>query len=102
MADLAMPASGTLPLSMALDPDDPELPGRSMVGSATAVTPLLDVPLTGPVYFIKNVRTDAKTGRQIKTLPTFAAVLQGAGVGRRSGRDHPDDRDGHQGHAGPR
>jgi hypothetical protein len=104
-ADLTMPASGganlkkmavTLPLSMALDPDNsqsdalcefvegsktiPNCPAGSIVGSATAVTPLLDVPLTGPVYFIKNVRTDAKTGRQIKTLPTLATVLQGAGV----------------------
>ncbi|HZE31508.1 MAG TPA: hypothetical protein VE198_08750, partial [Actinoallomurus sp.] len=103
-ADLTMPAGGanlkqmvvTLPLSMALDPDNsqsdalcefvagqktiPECPASSIVGSATAVTPLLNVPLSGPVYFIKNVRTDAKTGRQIKTLPTLAVVLQGSGI----------------------
>jgi hypothetical protein len=37
-------------------------------------------PLTGPVYFIKNVRTDPKSGRQIRMLPTLAAVIQGKGV----------------------
>jgi hypothetical protein len=104
-ASLTMPATGqanlkkvkvTLPLSLALDPDNaesdslceflagqktiPECPASSIVGSATATTPLLNEPLTGPVYFIKNVRIDAKSGRQIKTLPTLAAVLQGAGV----------------------
>ncbi|MET0602500.1 MAG: hypothetical protein ABW167_10955 [Baekduia sp.] len=85
-----------LPLSLALDPknsesDDlcefaagqktiPDCPARSIVGSMTARTPILDQPLTGPVYFIKNVRTDPKSGRQIKTLPTLATVLQGQGV----------------------
>jgi hypothetical protein len=103
-ASLTMPAGGanlkrvavTLPLSIALDPDNsasdsmctfvagketiPDCPASSIVGSATATTPLLDVPLSGPVYFIKNERTDAKTGRQIKTYPTLAAVLQGSGI----------------------
>jgi hypothetical protein len=101
---LSMPAGGanlkqvavTLPTSMALDPDNsasndlcefaagqktiPDCPASSVVGSATAVTPLLDQPVAGPVYFIKNERTDAKTGRQIKTYPTLAVVLQGEGV----------------------
>jgi hypothetical protein len=103
-AELAMPAGNanlkqmavTLPLSMALDPDNsqsdsmctflagrktiPDCPASSIVGSATAVTPLLSTPLHGPVYFIKNERTDAKTGRQIKTYPTLAVVLQGSGI----------------------
>jgi len=85
-----------LPLSMALDPDNsqsddlceflvgqktvPDCPASSIVGTATATTPILDQPLTGPVYFVKNVRTDAKTGRQIKTLPTLAIPLRGEGV----------------------
>jgi hypothetical protein len=46
----------------------------------TATTPILDQPLSGPVYFIKNVRIDPKSGRQIKTLPTLAAVVQGEGI----------------------
>ncbi|HEV7495826.1 hypothetical protein [Baekduia sp.] len=86
----------TLPLSLALDQrnagsDDlceftagqqtiPDCPKNSIVGSMTARTPVLDDPLTGPVYFIKNVRTDPKSGRQIRTLPTLATVLQGDGV----------------------
>jgi len=86
----------TLPLSLALDQrnagsDDlcefaagrqtiPDCPKSSIVGTATVRTPLLDDPLTGPVYFIKNVRTDPKSGRQIKTLPTLAAVIQADGV----------------------
>jgi len=86
----------TLPLSLALDTENsqsddlcefvvgkqtiPDCPARSIVGSATAVTPLLNVPLTGPVYFVKNVRTDPKTGRQIRTLPTLAIPLRGGGI----------------------
>jgi hypothetical protein len=86
----------TLPLSMALDPDNstsdalcefkvgqatvPECPASSIIGTATAKSPVLDEPLTGPVYFVKNVRTDPKSGRQIKTLPALVTVLRGAGV----------------------
>jgi len=86
----------TLPLSLALDTNNsqsddlcefvvgkqtiPACPARSVVGTATAVTPLLNTPLTGPVYFVKNVRTDPKTGRQIRTLPTLAIPLRGGGI----------------------
>jgi hypothetical protein len=86
----------TLPLSLALDPDNsqsdrlcafeagsktiPDCPVSSIAGTATAVTPVLDQPLSGPVYFIKNVRTDPKSGRQIKTLPTLGVVLKGGGI----------------------
>lgn len=85
-----------LPLSLALDPENsqsddlcefvdgrktiPQCPASSIVGTATARTPVLDQPLVGPVYFIKNVRTDPKSGRQIRTLPTLATVLRGEGV----------------------
>jgi hypothetical protein len=103
-ATLAMPAGQanikkvtvTLPLSLALDPDNsqsndlcefldgkktiPECPKSSIVGSASATTPLLNEPLKGPVYFVKNVRIDPKSGRQIKTLPTLAIPLQGGGI----------------------
>ncbi len=80
-----------LPLSLALDPDNanglcefvdgskvtPTCPAASIVGTATAVTPILDEPLTGPVYFVKNVRKDAKSGRDIKTLPKLVVPLTG-------------------------
>jgi hypothetical protein len=86
----------TLPLSLALDPDNsqsddlcefavgrqtvPACPSSSIVGTATAVTPLLGQPLSGPVYFVKNVRTDPRSGRQIRTLPTLAIPLRGGGI----------------------
>jgi hypothetical protein len=80
-----------LPLSLALDPDNanglcefvdgskatPTCPKNSIVGTATAVTPILDEPLSGPVYFVKNVRKDAKTGREIRTLPKLVIPLMG-------------------------
>jgi hypothetical protein len=80
-----------LPLSVALDPDnanglcefadgtkvEPTCPRASVVGSATATTPLLDEPLSGPVYFVKNVRKDPKSGRDIKTLPKLVIPLVG-------------------------
>ena len=81
----------TLPLSMALDPDnanglcefadgskvEPTCPKNSIVGTATATTPILDEALSGPVYFVKNIRKDAKTGRDIKTLPKLVIPLVG-------------------------
>jgi hypothetical protein len=81
----------TLPLSMALDPDnanglcefvdgtkaDPTCPKASIVGTATASTPILDEPLSGPVYFVKNIRKDPKSGREIRTLPKLVIPLVG-------------------------
>jgi hypothetical protein len=80
-----------LPLSLALDTDnanglcefvdgskaEPTCPKASIVGSATAVTPILDQPLSGPVYFVKNVRKDPKSGRDIRTLPKLVIPLVG-------------------------
>jgi hypothetical protein len=80
-----------LPLSLALDPDNanglcefvdgskvtPTCPQASIVGSATAVTPILDEPMTGPVYFVKNVRKDPKSGRDIRTLPKLVIPMTG-------------------------
>lgn len=83
-----------LPLSIALDPDNanglcgfvdgskplPTCPSSSIVGTASVVTPVLKDPLTGPVYFVKNVRIDPKSRRQIKTLPKLVIPLEGDGV----------------------
>jgi hypothetical protein len=80
-----------LPLSLALDPENanglcefvdgskvtPTCPAASIVGTATAVTPILDEPLTGPVYFVKNIRKDPKSGREIKTLPKLVIPMVG-------------------------
>jgi hypothetical protein len=81
----------TLPLSLALDPDNAQsdslceyldglrnrCPAKSVIGTVTAVTPLLKTPLNGKVYFVKGVRTDPKSGRQIRTLPTLLIQLRG-------------------------
>jgi hypothetical protein len=80
-----------LPLSLALDPDnanglcefvdgskaEPTCPKASIVGTATAVSPILDEPLSGPVYFVKNIRKDPKSGREIRTLPKLVVPLVG-------------------------
>ncbi len=80
-----------LPLSLALDPDnaqalcefedgikvDPICPKGSIVGQAKAVTPILNRPLRGPVYFVKNVRIDPRSGRRIRTLPMLVIPLRG-------------------------
>jgi hypothetical protein len=80
-----------LPLSLALDPnraqgDDlcefadglrVDCPARSIIGRARAFTPVLNRPLTGPVYFVKNVRIHPRTGNPIRTLPTLLIPLKG-------------------------
>jgi hypothetical protein len=82
-----------LPKSLALDPsnaqalcefadgtkDDLEnrCPKGSTVGRAKATSPLLKKPLSGNVYFVKNVRIDPKTGNAIRTLPMIIVALRG-------------------------
>jgi hypothetical protein len=86
-------AKVTLPAALALDPDNaqalceftdgtkPDLenhcPKGSIVGRARAKTPLLERDLVGDVYFVKNVRRDAKTGNEIRTLPMIVVALRG-------------------------
>jgi hypothetical protein len=52
-------------------------PKGSIVGRARAVSPLLNRPLAGNVYFVKNVRIDPDTGNEIRTLPMIIAALRG-------------------------
>jgi hypothetical protein len=82
-----------LPKALALDIDNagaiceyadgtrPDLenhcPAGSKVGRAKAVSPLLKRPVSGDVYFVKNVRIDPRTGRRIRTLPMIVAALRG-------------------------
>jgi hypothetical protein len=82
-----------LPLSLALDPENaasdslcefdegqkanPKCPASSIIGRAKAISPVLNRPLTGNVYFVKNVRIDQRTGRRIRTLPTLLVPLRG-------------------------
>ena len=81
-----------LPKALALDPDNAgalcefedgtkadlenHCPKGSIVGRAKATTPLLDKPLAGDVYFVKNVRT-TKAGNKIRTLPMIVVALRG-------------------------
>ena len=51
-------------------------PAKTIVGKATAVSPLLPHPLSGNVYLVQGIRTNAK-GQQIKTLPSLLIPLKG-------------------------
>jgi hypothetical protein len=46
-------------------------PSASRIGTATAVTPILPVPLSGPVYFVSHAA---------RSFPDLVIVLQGYGV----------------------
>jgi hypothetical protein len=78
----------TMPLAIALDPGNAQAlcefadglksncPEKSVIGTATAKTPLLPHELKGKVYFVKGVR-QSKTGALIRTLPTLLVKLKG-------------------------
>ena len=78
-----------LPLSLALDPNNAQAicgyeaalradcPVKSQIGTASAVSPALDAPLKGPVYFVQGIRFDPTTGNRIRTLPTLLVKLNG-------------------------
>lgn len=74
---LALAADNARGLCETADALKGSCPKESIVGSASAETPVLDKALKGSVYFVKGERTDPKTGRIIKTLPTLYVALRG-------------------------
>lgn len=83
----------TLPLSLALDPNNSKrvcpfavaqavhggavgCNANTIVGTASATTPLLSQPLTGNIYLVQGIRFNAQ-GQQIRTLPTLLIPLRG-------------------------
>jgi hypothetical protein len=81
----------TLPKAVVLDPSnstDPRLvcgyddglradcPSSSIIGRATATTPLLSRPLVGAVHLVQGIRF-GPDGRRIRTLPTLLVKLRG-------------------------
>jgi hypothetical protein len=78
-----------LPSSLALDPENAnglcsyegglnaDCPASSKIGTARAYSPLMNRPLSGPVYFVQGVRFDKETGNRIRTLPTLLVKLRG-------------------------
>jgi hypothetical protein len=91
----------TLPLSLALDPKNSQhvcadaaayvdnCPSKTRIGSAHATTPILGVPLSGPVYLVQGVRCASgqptlqgtcPSGTPLKTEPWILVELRGGGA----------------------
>jgi len=85
-------AKVTLPEAIVLDPktsNDPKLlctyedglkascPTSSIIGRATAHSPILNRALSGPVHFVQGIRFDKKSGARRRTLPTLLVKLRG-------------------------
>lgn len=82
-------AKVALPPSLALDPRNSQnvcpvesaaradCPASTRIGFARAVSPALNRPLRGPVYFVQGIRVDPETGNTIRTLPSLLAKLRG-------------------------
>jgi hypothetical protein len=78
-----------LPKSLALDPENAQAvcgfeaglradcPRNTRIGRATAISPVLNERLRGPVYFVQGIRVDPNTGNRIRTLPTLLVKLNG-------------------------
>lgn len=81
----------TMPKAVVLDPvntEDPNLlcsyddglagncPASSVIGKATAVSPLLNKQLSGPVHLVQGIRF-GPTGNRIRTTPTLLVKLRG-------------------------
>ena len=89
----------TLPLSLALDPNNSQnvcsvsdaandsCPSNTQIGSASASTPLLNQPVSGPVYLVQGIRCTSgqppslqgvcPSGQPIRTLPALLVELRG-------------------------
>ncbi len=77
-----------MPLSLALDPKNAKAlckpaeaaakacPEDSVVGDATAISPVLNRPLKGKVYFVEGTRV-TKSGRVTSALPKLWVALRG-------------------------
>jgi hypothetical protein len=95
----------TLPKSLALDPNNAQAvcgyeaglradcPRKTRIGWATAITPVLNEKLAGPVYFVQGIRVDPNTGARIRTLPSLLVKLNGEVRINLRGTTDVDDRD---------
>jgi hypothetical protein len=73
---VALQASNAKGLCEKADAQRGSCPASSIVGKATAESPVLNRPVTGPVYFVKGTRITA-AGKEVPTLPTFFIPLSG-------------------------